>query len=309
MRFSFILSPEFTWEETLGLYRQAEAVGFDRVLYGDHLLPMGDDVDGPVSEGWTMIAAVAATVPRVRVGTSVTCNSFRNPALLAKMAATVDQISGGRLSLGLGAGWYELEHTAYGFDFPPAGERFGRLEESVRIIRSMFEKERTTFDGRYYQLTDAPLCPKPVQAPLPIFIGARLPRGMKLAARYAQEWNTTDFSWIVDEQSNAKPEIMRLFEQACADEGRDLASIERSTLVFFAFADDSGAMAQAEFYRKHRGQSAVVGDSDAHCRVVERVEAAGFSQICACSVTLGVDYDGIRRGMERFMNEVGRRFP
>jgi alkanesulfonate monooxygenase SsuD/methylene tetrahydromethanopterin reductase-like flavin-dependent oxidoreductase (luciferase family) len=308
MRFSFILSPEFTWEETLGLYQQAEAVGFDRVLYGDHILPMGDDIDGPVSEGWTMLAAVAATVPRLRVGTSVTCNGFRNPALLAKMAATVDRISGGRLSLGLGAGWYGLEHTAYGFDFPTPGERFGRLEESIQIIQSMFANRRTTFQGRYYQVTDAPLDPKPIQSPVPIFIGARLPRGMRLAARYAQEWNTTNFAWLADAETNAKPEVMRLFEQACADEGRDLASIERSTLVFFAFADDPGAMGQAEFYRKHRGQSAVVGDSNALCRVVERVEAAGFSQICACSVTLGADYDGIRKGMERFMKEVGSRF-
>ena len=307
MRFSFVLSPEWSWKETLGLFRQAEAVGFERILYGDHLLPMGGDIDGPVQEGWSILAAVAATVPRVRVGASVICNNFRNPALLAKMAATVDQISGGRLSLGLGVGWYEQEHSAYGYGFPSAGERFRQLEESIQIVQSLFANRRTTFNGAHYQVTDAPLFPKPVQSPLPIFIGARKPKGMKLAARYAQEWNTTDFNWIVEQQGNELPEVMRTFHQACADEGRDVASIEASTLAFFAFEGDPGA-GQAEFYRKHRGQLPVVGDGNTLCKAVERVEAAGFSQICVCSVTLGVGYDDLRRGMERFMTEVGARF-
>jgi alkanesulfonate monooxygenase SsuD/methylene tetrahydromethanopterin reductase-like flavin-dependent oxidoreductase (luciferase family) len=308
MRFSFILSPEFTWDETLGLFSQAEAVGFDRVLYGDHILPMDDDVDGPVGEAWTMLAAIAARVPRLQVGTSVTCNNFRNPALLAKMAAGVDQISGGRLSLGMGIGWYEREHQAYGFPFPPVGERFERLEEALKIMRSMFAQRRTTFEGKYYQVTDAPLCPKPIQDPLPIFVGAKMPRGMRMAARYADEWNTTNVNWLAEDDDGSVPEVMRNFRQACADVGRDPTTIEASTAVFLIFGDNPGAVENAEFYRKHRGLNPVVGDS-AHLRkAVERARDVGFSHIAVTSVSLGVGYDGIRAGAERFMNEVGRHF-
>ena len=167
MRFSIWPSPASPWSETLATVQHAEATGWDGAWYADHFMPNAADNSGPTSECWTTLAALAVAVPRIRIGPLVTGNTYRHPAVLAKMAANVQEISGGRLVLGLGAGWQENEHAAYGIEFSTIGGRLGRLEEACAAIKGLLESERTNLAGRYYTLTDAPLAPKP-PAPIPL---------------------------------------------------------------------------------------------------------------------------------------------
>ena len=139
---------------------------------------------------WSTLAGLAATVPRLRIGSMVSCNTYRHPAVLAKIAATVDNISGGRLVLGLGAGWQENEHAAYGLDLHTLGERMQRMEEACQVIKTLFTNRRSNYAGRYYQLAHAPLEPKPVQNPLPLLIGGGGEKvTLRVTAQYADEWH------------------------------------------------------------------------------------------------------------------------
>lgn len=166
-----------------------EQLGFDGLWLVDHFWANGMP-DADFLEGWTTLGALAAATTRLRLGLMVTCVSYRNPALLAKMAATVDQISGGRIELGLGAGWMDSEYKAYGYEFPSTGTRLAQLEEALEIITRMMRESRSSFEGRHYRVEDAPNLPKPVQSPLPITIGgAGEKKLLRLAARYAQRWN------------------------------------------------------------------------------------------------------------------------
>ncbi|HZO81902.1 MAG TPA: TIGR03560 family F420-dependent LLM class oxidoreductase [Candidatus Binataceae bacterium] len=168
----------------------AERLGYHSLWLVDHFWTLGlTDLD--LLECIPMMSALAARTERVRIGTLVICNSFRNPALLAKSLSTIDQISNGRLEIGIGAGWMEQEYRAYGYEFPPVGTRLRQLEESLQILKSMFTENRTTFKGRYYTVTDAPNNPKPVQKPHPpILIGGAGEKVMlRLVAKYADRWN------------------------------------------------------------------------------------------------------------------------
>jgi F420-dependent oxidoreductase-like protein len=168
----------------------AERLGYHSLWLVDHFWTLGlTDLD--LLECIPMMSALAARTERVRIGTLVICNSFRNPALLAKSLSTIDQISNGRLEIGIGAGWMEQEYRAYGYEFPPVGTRLRQLEESLQILKSMFTENRTTFKGRYYTVTDAPNNPKPVQKPNPpILIGGAGEKVMlRLVAKYADRWN------------------------------------------------------------------------------------------------------------------------
>ena len=173
----------------------AEALGFDAFFRSDHLMKMGpgDGLPGP-TDSWATLAGLAAETSRIRLGTLVTAATFRLPGPLAIAVAQVDDMSGGRVELGIGAGWYEAEHRAYGVPFPPLKERFDRLEEQLAIITGLWETplgEKFCFDGTYYQVTDSPALPKPVQRPRPpVIIGGGGPRRTPaLAARYADEFN------------------------------------------------------------------------------------------------------------------------
>ena len=181
-------------------------------------MPNQEDNSGPTGEAWTSIAALAASVPRIRLGTMVTGNTYRHPAVLAKMAAQVDDISGGRLILGIGSAWQQNEHEAYGIPFYTVGSRLRRLEEAVQVICSLFENERTDFDGKFYQLTNAPLAPKPVQRPHPpILIGGDGEKVThRLAAQYADEWNVWGDSDLLRHK-------IGILEQQCTDVGRGRA--------------------------------------------------------------------------------------
>lgn len=167
----------------------AESLGFVGLWTVDHMWARGA-ADIPFLDGWTIVSALAEATSRLRLGVLVTCNSYRNPGILAKIVATSDHISGGRIELGIGAGWMDEEYAAYGFPFPPVRTRLSQLEESLEIITQLFSGRRTSYAGTHYRFEDAPFEPKPLQCPLPITIGGAGPKIlMRLVARYAHRWN------------------------------------------------------------------------------------------------------------------------
>jgi alkanesulfonate monooxygenase SsuD/methylene tetrahydromethanopterin reductase-like flavin-dependent oxidoreductase (luciferase family) len=204
------------------VWRIADEGGFDHVWDFDHLASIGDGgPDRPIYEGWTLQAAIAEATKRVRIGCLVTGNTYRNPALLAKEAVTVDHLSGGRLEFGIGAAWAEIEHEMYGIE--GLDHRVGRLSESLRIIKSLFTEERTNFDGRYYHFKDAIANPKPIQKPYPPFwIGASGPTTLRLVARHADVWN------IAGGDPDRVKELTPMLDEACGAVGRDPSEIRRS---------------------------------------------------------------------------------
>jgi F420-dependent oxidoreductase-like protein len=223
LRFGLKLSGQDTTIEALrAVWRIADEGGFDHVWDFDHLASIGDGgPDRPIYEGWTLQAAIAEATKRVRIGCLVTGNTYRNPALLAKEAVTVDHLSGGRLEFGIGAAWAEIEHQMYGIE--GLDHRVGRLSESLRIIKSLFTEERTNFDGRYYHFKDAIANPKPIQKPYPPFwIGASGPTTLRLVARHADVWN------IAGGDPDRVKELTPMLEEACGAVGRDPSEIRRS---------------------------------------------------------------------------------
>lgn len=223
LRFGLKLSGQDTTMEALrAVWRIADESGFDGVWDFDHLASIGDGgPDRPIYEGWTLQAAMAEATKRVRIGCLVTGNTYRNPALLAKSAVTVDHLSGGRLEFGIGAAWAEIEHQMYGFE--GLDHRVGRLSESLRIIKSLFTQERTNFEGRYYHFKDAIANPKPIQKPYPPFwIGASGPSTLRLVARHADVWN------IAGGDPDRVKELTPMLEEACAAVGRNPLEIRRS---------------------------------------------------------------------------------
>jgi F420-dependent oxidoreductase-like protein len=233
MRFSVWPSPGRPWSEFLAVAQHAEAAGFDGVWCSDHFMPLNPaEAENPVLECWSVLAGAAAAVPRVRLGAIVTGNTYRHPAILANMAATVDHISGGRLVMGLGAGWQENEHTAYGLHFGTVGERLRRMEEACQIIKGLFEQPTTTFEGRYYTLQDAVMQPKPLQAHLPLLIGGSGEKvTMRIAAQYADEWNT----WGLPDLLKQKGDVL---DAHCERLGRDPKEIAHSAQALLYMSDD-----------------------------------------------------------------------
>ena len=207
----------------------AEAVGFDTIWVADHLIfrnagsvVMEPGVSRGPYEAWTLLSAIAAVTSTVTLGPFVACNSFREPALLAKMADTLDEVSEGRLLLGLGAGWHEPEYTAFGFPFDHLA---GRFEEALKIVVPLLKGERVTFHGTYYQVDDALLTPRgPRPGGPPIWIGAKGPRMLRLVGQYADAYNTV---WHTD-VSQALPRFATM-EAACREVGRDPATMLRTS--------------------------------------------------------------------------------
>jgi F420-dependent oxidoreductase-like protein len=205
------------------VWRIADEGGFDHVWDFDHLASIGGEgTERPVYEGWTLLAAIAASTKRVRFGAMVTGNTYRHPALLAKMAVTVDHLSGGRLEFGIGAAWAEAEHEMYGIE--GLDHRVGRLRESLDAMVSLWTKERTNLEGRYYRFKDAIASPKPLQKPYPpIWIGAGGDQMMKLTAHYADVWNVSGASTV-----ESATELSHKLDAVCREVGRDATQIRRS---------------------------------------------------------------------------------
>ena len=193
LRFGVQTAPHnTTWADLEAVWKVIDEAGYDTAWVFDHFYPILSDAAGPCLEGWTALTALAAATKNVEAGVLVTGNTYRHPAVLAKMGATVDHITGGRLIMGIGAAWFELEHTAYGIPFYTTGERIRRLDEAVAIIKGMWTDETTTIRGRYYQVTEARCEPKPVRKPHPPFMigGGGEKLTLRVVAKHADIWNT-----------------------------------------------------------------------------------------------------------------------
>jgi len=242
MRFSVWPSPGRPWSDVLAIVAHCDATGWDGAYAADHFMPNdpggAQPLDGPVLECWSVLAALAARTERLRLGSLVTGNLYRHPAVLANIAATVDHVSGGRLVVGLGAGWQVNEHAAYGIDLMSTTERLDRFEEACAVLRSLLHEQRTTFAGAHYTITDAPCDPKPVQPRLPLLVGGRgEKRTLRIAARHADEWN----AWTTPEQFAHKSAVL---DRHCADVGRDPADIRRSTQALVHLGTDEKRLAK-----------------------------------------------------------------
>jgi probable F420-dependent oxidoreductase len=223
------------WPEYVAMARTAEEVGFDSIWLGDHLLYRGGS--GPERgpwDCWTMLAALAAVTERVSLGPLVACTAFHAPGLLARAAAAVDEISGGRLVFGIGSGWNETEFRAFDVPFD---RRVSRFEEAFEIVRRLLDGEHVTFEGRFHRVEDAVLLPPPARRP-PLMIGATGPRMLGIALRHAEAWNT----WY-DKYGNTPEGFVALnaeIDAAAKEAGRDPAEIERSACVLVVLDRDAG---------------------------------------------------------------------
>jgi F420-dependent oxidoreductase-like protein len=260
MRFAIKTRPEHqSWAQMREVWLAADEMEiFESAWNWDHFYPLTGDLTGPNLEGWTMLAAMAEATSRIRIGCQVSGMIYRHPAVLANMAATVDIISAGRLELGLGAGWNQMECDAYGIDLPPLRERFDQFDEGVAAIAGLLSQTVTTFEGRYVTLKDARCEPKPVQRPYPpIVIGGRGKiRTLRTTARWAQQWNaiTQDpADWL---------DLKQALTAHCADLERDPAEITCSVNVRLdgtSAADLDAAAKTAAGYQDAGADLAVIG--------------------------------------------------
>ena len=232
MQFSAWLSLNNPWQELVEETEHADALGYHTVYIPDHFMPHGVNNLAPYMESWTCLAALATQTSNIRLSTFVTGNTYRNPGILAKQVAQVDIISNGRVTLGIGAGWAENEHVAYGIPFQTAPERLRRLNESVQILRSLFQNERTDFAGEFYDFRNAPLAPKPVQARLPIMVGGGGEKvTLRIVAEHADVWNCPPGS----------PEIfarkLGILNVHCERANRDPATIRKTGTMMVRFGE------------------------------------------------------------------------
>ncbi len=288
MQFAIQIEPQFGYgyEDILAIARDAEAIGFHALWLSDHLFLNRDAVTTNCLEAWTTLAALARDTKTLRLGTMATCQSYRNPALLAKIAAGVDHLSGGRLEFGVGAGWKEIEYRAYGYEFPPPGARVAQLVDTIEICRRMWTEERATYRGTHYSVADALCAPKPVQQPHPrLWVAGDKPRIMRVMAKYADAVNIGGFP--TEEKYAA---AMAELERACREVGRDPKSILRSHFgPFFVgrtqadvdrIADE--AASRAKLARREwlaRSPQRAIGTPDVIAGRLRRYAAAGVEYV------------------------------
>jgi F420-dependent oxidoreductase-like protein len=245
------------WEPIREYWQKADYWGYDSLWQCDHFYQaFPPNPDGPCLEGWTTITALSQLTRRARIGVLVSAVAYRNPCVLAKMAATLDIVSGGRLNVGIGAGWYEQEYRNYGFEFPAPAARLQELDEACQIIRSMFTSERTTLHGRHFQVTDAACVPKPLQKPHPPLLVAGMGEKvlLKIVARHAQMWN-----------GGGNAETMKRAVEAiarhCEAIGRDPGEIAHTTILPLCYR--ASAEKEAEVAA---GLAGIMGVSPAEAR-------------------------------------------
>ena len=281
MRFSIWPGPRQSWAEVLEVARHADATGWDGVYLSDHFMGDGTTfgaVDAPTLEATAGVAALATATDRLRLGTLVLGNTYRHPAVLANWAATVDHVSGGRLLLGIGAGWQENEHEQYGIPLPPPKERLDRFEEACRVLEGLLREPRTTVRGVHYQLTDALSEPKPVQDRLPILIGGKGDRMMGIVARHADEWNMWGMAPDIAERS-------AVLARRCEAIDRDPATIARSVQSLLLLTDDRAAADR--FLTGAGGRAAVAGTTDDVAEAVAAWQAVGVGEVIVPDFALG----------------------
>lgn len=310
MRFGLFTSLGLTsWPAVLDLWRHAEATGWDVACVTDHFMPNTPEREGPVLEAWSTLAALAAVVPRIRIGTIVLGNTYRHPAVLAKMAAQVDIVSGGRLIVGLGAGWQANEHEAYGIPLPPMRERLERLDEACQVLKALWTRRRADFAGRHYRLSDAPLDPKPVQTPHPeLMIGGGGERvTMRIAARHADHWNVWGGPAVLAHKG-------RVLDEHCAAIGRDPRAIRRSANMPLMITEDRAAIDRLGDVLATRlaghlmdPKDTVLAGSPARIRdTLHGLREAGVDTLFLSTAFRPIA--DVRRDLDRFMAEIAPDF-
>jgi alkanesulfonate monooxygenase SsuD/methylene tetrahydromethanopterin reductase-like flavin-dependent oxidoreductase (luciferase family) len=277
MRFAIMIEGQqgVTWEDWLSLAHDCERLGFETLFRSDHY---ANDWDAPFLgslDAWGTISALAAVTERLRLGTLVSPATFRHPSNLAKLVVTADHISGGRIELGIGTGWMELEHRAYGFPFPPLRERMDRLAEQLEVIAGSFGPGPFSFAGEHYAVEGLDAQPKPVQQPFPVVMGgAAAPRGAALAARFAAEYNVV--SATPEEARAARDRLVR----ACEDRGRDPGTLRFSLMHGLLLGRDEAELERRAAQLPPGARETFVAGTPA--QVVARLreyEAAGVERV------------------------------
>ena len=269
------------YETMTRVAQEAEALGYDSIWLFDHFHTVPKPTQEPTFEAWTSTAALARDTRRIRIGQMVTCNNYRNPALLAKMASTVDVLSHGRLDFGIGAGWYEHEFRAYGYEFPDGPTRLRQLRDALQIIRAMWTQEEAVFEGKYYQVRGAINQPKGVQKPhIPLLIGGTGEQvTLKLVAQYGDACNIGH----LDNEGLARK--YAILKQHCENVGRDYNTIRRTALFNCAIAEnDADALAKSELYKRNipsgrLREQALIGTPDAIRKRLVEIEQAGAQEL------------------------------
>jgi F420-dependent oxidoreductase-like protein len=282
VRFSLWPSSNQPYADVLAVARYADAHDVAGLWFADHFMGSGGSpltpADLPTLEAGSLVAAMAAATERVRVGTLVYGNTYRHPAVLANMAATVDHISGGRFTLGVGAGWQQNEHDQYGIALPAARERVDRLAEALVVLRGLLTQPTTTVAGAHYQLTDALCEPKPVQARLPILVGASGERRMLgVVARLADQWNC----WATPDTFAHKNAVL---DRRCEEAGRDPAHIRRTTQALVFLTDDD---TRADELLARVPRAAIGGTSSRLVDTLGRYAELGVDEFIVPDFTLG----------------------
>ena len=288
-----------SWPELRDLWQYADGAGYDSAWLWDHLMPLHGSLDGDHLEPWTLIASLAALTQTVQLGHLVTANTLRHPALLAKMAATVDHVAEGRLVVGIGTGYFVEEHGRYGIPLPDKETRAAMLAESCQILKGMWSPGRLTFAGEHYRITDAPAEPKPVQgAGLPLLLGGAGERLLKNAALYADMWNMPDGKGGVwPDRFREKHEQL---QRNCEAIGRDPGEIE-PTLMFRIIVDEDERAVQRAWDSMKELRGWDEEQALRHClagtpeRVVEGIrewERAGVRHLMV-ALMAGVNYETV----------------
>ena len=279
-----------SWQQLLDVAQAMDAGRWRSLWVYDHFVPplAGADEALDCFEGWALLGGLAASTNRIRLGNLVTGNTYRNPALLAKMAATVDQMSGGRLEFAIGAGWHEREHEAYGWDFPSMKERSDRLEEACAIIKALFTSDGpVTYTGRYYRLVNAPFAPKCAQTPhAPIMVGGGgEKRTLRTLARYGDVMNVSGSPAQVAHK-------IEVLAKHCADQGRNPAEITKTIMIPVALVDDPERARRfqeaygANMSTEEREQNLAVGSADQIRGVFERYRAVGVQGVIMSGIPM-----------------------
>lgn len=287
MKIGIQTPPEHTtFSELDEIWQAADELGVHAAFTFDHLVPLNPGQrpggpsgvpDGPQLEGWTSLTALAARTQRLQVGTLVTGITYRHPVMLAKMAVTLDHVTGGRAILGIGAAWHEAEHRMYGFDFPSVGERMGRLDEALDITRRLFTEETVDHDGDWYRLEGAPFDPKPVRdIGIPILVGGSGPRLKNIAARHATMFNSFSAPW---EWEDVNADL----DERLARAGRQPHELMRTAFVFSELSGDRAAEdALVAHFQSNRGgtddevrRRVIIGDPDQMISTLQGYADAG----------------------------------
>jgi F420-dependent oxidoreductase-like protein len=306
IRFGIQTGQQFAaWDEIVRIWQRAEALGYDTAWTYDHFVAVMMDPYDPCLEAWSCLAALAVQTTRIRIGALVTGNTYRHPAILAKIATTVDVISNGRLEFGIGAGWYEPEHTMFGLPLGTPRWRCERLDEALTVIRALWSERQVTFAGTHYQLSAAIAEPKPVQRPHPpiTIAGAGEKRLLPIVARHADAWS-----------SFGSPEVYRrkiaILRRYCDTAQRDCDAIEKQVLVPAAITDDLSTVAPLiQGYALYQSLSEdearrwmLLGSADDVCRQLDAFIGAGVTHFVLTLSPYNFDV------FERFAAEVMPRY-